>query len=127
MKLKCAICGANVEEEDSYELGSEKVCEDCCLDGMMPQNPCNPIAQSATDRFSEAFGGVKPEELLEEQREVYEFVKAKGKVTTAEMLDKFGMRQGDLTQIIIVLRRLKLAKGRKIGDSVYCVPWDYEE
>ncbi|VUT27811.1 MAG: hypothetical protein SYNGOMJ08_00362 [Candidatus Syntrophoarchaeum sp. GoM_oil] len=126
MKLKCARCGANLEEEDSYELRAEKVCEDCLFDSMMPQNPCDPVAQSATNRFSEVFGEVKPEELLEEQRKVYEFIKAKGKVTPMEILQKFGMRQGELTQILIVLRRFKLAKGENIDGKIYSVPWDYQ-
>ncbi len=125
MKLKCARCGAEVDEEDSCRIGNEKVCEDCCFDSMMPQNPCDPVAQSATDKFSEVFGEVKPEELLEEQRNVYEFIKEKGKVTSMEVLQKFGMRQGELTQIFIVLRRFKLAKGTRIDGETYSVPWDY--
>jgi hypothetical protein len=41
-----------------------------------------------------------------------------------EILQKFGMRQGELTQIFIVLRRFKLAKGARIDGEIYCVPWD---
>jgi len=126
MKIKCEKCGAEVDEEDSYELRDERVCEDCYFDSAMPQHPCDPVAQSGVDKFSEAFGGVKPEELLEEQRKVYEYIKEKGKVTSMEVLQKFGMRQGELTQIFIVLRRFKLAKGAKIDGVTYCVPWDYQ-
>jgi transcription initiation factor IIE alpha subunit len=70
------------------------------------------------------FGSTGPEELLEEQRKVYDFVKERGKATTEEILNKFKMKSGELTQIMIVLRRLKLAKGAKIGDKTYLVPWD---
>ena len=126
MKIKCERCGAEVEEEDSYMLRDERVCEDCYFDSAMPQHPCDPVAQSGVDKFSEAFGEVKPEELLEEQRKVYEFIKEKGKVTSMEVLQKFGMRQGELTQIFIVLRRFKLAKAAKINGVTYCVPWDYQ-
>ncbi|MHC1582313.1 MAG: hypothetical protein ACXQT5_04895 [Candidatus Syntropharchaeia archaeon] len=125
--MKCARCGTEIDEEDTYELGKEKVCEDCFLDTQMPQHPCDPIAQSAADRLSEIFGEIKPDELLEEQRRVYEFIKEKGKVTPAEILNRFGMREGDLRQIFIVLRRLRLAKGRNIGGKIYYVPWDYQE
>lgn len=125
MKLKCEKCGAEVEDGDSYVLKDERVCEDCYIDSAMPQHPCDPVAQSSTDKFLETFGEVKPEELLEEQRRVYEFIKENGKVTSMEILQKFGMRQGELTQIFIVLRRFKLAKGAKIDGEIYCVPWDY--
>ncbi|MGP8329769.1 MAG: hypothetical protein ACT6FF_05580 [Methanosarcinaceae archaeon] len=126
MKLKCEKCGSEVDEEDSYELENEQVCEDCYFDSAMPQHPCDPVAQSSTDKFLETFGKVKPEELLEEQRKVYEFIKERGKVTSMEILQKFGMRQGELTQIFIVLRRFKLARGARIDGEIYCVPWDYE-
>jgi len=125
MKLKCEMCGAEIKEDNSYDLGNEKICEDCYLDHVMPQNPCDPMAQSATDRFVDTFGEIKPENLLEDQKKVYEFIKTRGKVTTMEVMQKFSMREGDLRQILIVLRRLKLAKGRKISDKVYWVPWDY--
>jgi len=126
MRLKCERCGVEVDEEDSYELRNERVCEDCYFDSAMPQHPCDPVAQSGGDKFSETFGEVKPEELLEEQRKVYEFIKEKGKVTPIEIMQKFGMRQGELTQIFIVLRRFKLAKGANIDGVTYCVPWDYQ-
>ena len=125
MRLKCERCGACVDEEDSYELGNERVCEDCYFDSAMPHGPCDPVAQSGVDKFSEAFGEVKPENLLEEQRKVYEFIKEKEKVTSVEVLQKFGMRQSELTSILIVLRRFKLAKGARIDGEVYLVPWDY--
>ena len=126
MRLKCERCGAEVEDEDSYMLRDERVCEDCYFDSAMPQHPCDPIAQSDAERFSEVFGEVKPEELLEEQRKVYEFIKEKGKVTPIEIMQKFGMRQGELTQIFIVLRRFKLAKGARIDGEICSVPWDYQ-
>ena len=126
MMLKCERCGTEVEDEDSYVLRDERVCEDCYFDSAMPQHPCDPIAQSGVDKFSEAFGEVKPEDLPEEQRKVYEFIKEKGKVTSMEVLQKFGMRQGEFTQILIVLRRFKLAKGARIDGVTYCVPWNYQ-
>jgi transcription initiation factor IIE alpha subunit len=125
MRFACERCGDCVDEEDSYELGNERVCEDCYFDSTMPHGPCDPVAQSGVDKFSEAYGEVKPDELLEAQRAVYEFIKENGKVTSTEVLQKFGMRQGELTQIFIVLRRFKLAKGARIDGETYCVPWDY--
>jgi hypothetical protein len=41
-------------------------------------------------------------------------------------MQKFGMRQGELTQIFIVLRRFKLAKGVRIDGEICFVPWDYQ-
>ncbi|MDF2955689.1 MAG: hypothetical protein OD815_001305 [Candidatus Alkanophagales archaeon MCA70_species_2] len=125
MRVKCARCGVEVDEEDMYEMSGERVCEDCYFDSMMPQHPCDPFAQRAAERFEEFFGEVKPENLLEEQRKVYELIKERGKATPDEIIKELGIRPGELTQIFIVLRRLKLAKAHKIGDKIYYVPWDY--
>ena len=125
MRLKCGRCGAYMAEEDSYELGNERICEDCYIDSAMPQHPCDPVAQSGVDKFSESFGAVKPEALLEEQRKVYEFIQENGKVTPIEIMQEFSMREGDLRQILIVLRRFKLTKGARIDGETYIVPWDY--
>lgn len=122
--MKCARCGAEIEEKDAYELNGEKVCEDCYFDKMMPQHPCDPFAQSAADRFTRTFGAINPEELLESQKKVYEFLKERGKATPEELINKFGLRPGELTQIMIVLRRLKLAKAHKIGNTIYYVLWE---
>jgi transcription initiation factor IIE alpha subunit len=126
MKLTCSRCGAELEEKDAYEIGKEKVCEDCYLDMQMPQHACDPVAQHAADRFFGTFGKRDPEELLEEQRKVYEFIRERGKATEEEILNKFRMRPGEVKQIMIVLRRFKLTKGAKIDDKIYCVPWEYE-
>jgi len=120
--MKCARCGTEIDEGDFYELGKEKVCEDCFLDAQMPQHPCDPLAQSVADRF----GRISPDELLEEQRKVYEFIRERGKVTPAEILERFGMREGDLRQIFIVLRRLKLVKGQEIDGEICYVPYEYQ-
>ncbi len=120
--MKCSRCGIGIGKEDAYELEGERVCEDCFLDAQMPQHPCDPLAQSVADRF----GRISPDELLEEQREVYEFIKERGKVTPAEILNRFGMREGDLRQIFIVLRRLKLVKGQEIDGEICYVPYEYQ-
>lgn len=123
MRLKCERCGAEVDQEDSYELGNERVCEDCYFDSNVSQH--DPIAQSTAEKFSEVFVEVKSEELLEEQRKVHEFIKEKEKVTNMEILQKFGMSEGDLSQILIVLGGLKLVKDIRINGEVCHVPWEY--
>lgn len=55
MKLRCSRCGAEIEQEDAYDIREGKVCEDCYLDEQM-----------VADRFSETFGSTGPEEVLEE-------------------------------------------------------------
>jgi hypothetical protein len=40
-------------------------------------------------------------------------------------MQEFSMREGDLRQILIVLRRFKLVKGARIDGETYSVPWDY--
>lgn len=120
--MRCEKCGAEIEEEDVYDVQGQKLCEDCCLGEVMPQHPCDPIIQFAADTFSMAYGRTRAEDLSEPQRKIYQFIKETGKAAPEELMKEFHLSGPELRQIFIVLRWLKLAKGAREGDKIYFVP-----
>ncbi|MFA4909671.1 MAG: winged helix-turn-helix domain-containing protein [Desulfobacteria bacterium] len=119
--MKCSNCGAELDSEYKYKIRWEKVCEDCYINSTLPKNPCDPIAQMVTENFMETFKRSPMEELSETQKKIYEFIKEKGKALPEEIARELGLGELDLRKNFIVLRRLGLAKGTKIGNKVYYV------
>ena len=122
--MKCSKCGAELDSEYNYKIRWERFCEDCYIDSTLPKSPCDPIAQMVTENFMETLKRSPMEEISETQKKIYEFVKRKGKVLPEEIAAEFGLGELDLRKNFIVLRRLGLAKGTKIGDKVYYVMWE---
>ncbi|MFH1626378.1 MAG: hypothetical protein ABID54_14655 [Pseudomonadota bacterium] len=122
--MKCERCGTELKEGNIFKIRWEKVCEGCYMDNTLPKHPCDPFGQMNVENLMEITKKSPMEELSERQKKIYEFVKEKGRVTPLEIAKEFGLRELDLMQDFIVLRRLGLAKGRKVGDTIYYVVWD---
>ncbi|MFA4911375.1 MAG: hypothetical protein WC649_10090 [Desulfobacteria bacterium] len=122
--MKCERCGSELKEGDIFKIRWEKVCEECYMDNTLPKHPCDPFAQMNASNIMEITKKSPMEELSERQRKIYEFIKEKARVTPMEIAEEFGLRELDLMQDFIVLRRLGLAKGTKDGDTVYYVVWN---
>ena len=122
--MQCDRCGAELEKDNIFKIRWEKVCEECYIDNSLPKHPCDPIKQMNMENFMETMKKSPMEELSERQMKIYEFVKEKGKVTPGEIAKEFRLRELDLMQDFIVLRRLGLAKGTKEGSTVYYTVWN---
>lgn len=122
--MKCERCDTELEKGNLYRIRWEKVCEECYIDNTLPKHPCDPYSQMSAENVMEITKKSPMEELSERQRKIYEFVKGKGRVTPLQIAEEFDLRELDLMQDFIVLRRLGLAKGIKVGDTVYYVIWD---
>jgi len=55
------------------------------------------------------------------QKEVYEFIKNKEKVTAVEVMNNLHITQPDLENVIATLRHCELVRGQKEDDKVYLV------
>ena len=61
--------------------------------------------------------------LTDQQNEIYEFIKIKGKVTMPELVERFKLPQADLENQFAILRHCQFLKGKKEGDRIYIVLW----
>jgi DNA-binding IclR family transcriptional regulator len=48
-------------------------------------------------------------------------------VTREELIERFGMKETELQTQLATLRHCELVKGHKEGNSIYLVPFDYDE
>jgi len=93
------------------------------MDLRQPVKACDPWAVYLATRTREHSGLVGTEGLTEIQKEIYEFIQSKGKVTLEELLGRFNMSESEMRAEFAVLRHSELVKGSKEVDKVYIVPF----
>jgi late competence protein required for DNA uptake (superfamily II DNA/RNA helicase) len=121
--VKCNRCGRDILQDESYTYLSEILCEDCYLDVRYPAKACDPWAVYSATRTRESSGLKGAEGLTPSQKEIYELIKNKGKVTVAEVMSNLNITQRDLESAVATLRHCELVRGQKEGDKVYLVPF----
>jgi recombinational DNA repair protein (RecF pathway) len=127
MIVKCKRCGREVPVENSYQHLGEALCEDCYIDIRYPAKACDPWAVYSATRSRENAGLEGAEGLTELQKKIYEFVKRKGKVTREEILANLNTKEMELQINLATLRHCELVKGRKEGNCIYLVPFDFDK
>ena len=127
MIVKCKRCGREVHAENSYQHLGEALCEDCYIDIRYPAKACDPWAVYSATRSRESAGLEETKGLTEPQKKIYEFVKRKGKVTREEILADFNLKKMELQTNLATLRHCELVKGRKEGNYIYPVPFDFDK
>jgi len=123
--IKCNRCGREISTESSYQHLGETLCEDCYIDIRYPAKACDPWAVYSATRSRESAGLKGIEGLTEQQKKIYELVKNNGKVTREEILAKFNLKAIELQTHLATLRHCELVKGRKEGNRIYLVPFDF--
>ena len=123
---KCDRCGQEIKEGDSYTHMGETLCEDCYLDIRLEVKACDPWAVHSAQRFRENSGLKGTAGLTEVQREIYELVKRRGKVTWEEVRASFSLPEPEMNNHLATLRHCELVKGHKEGGEVYLVPFSQE-
>jgi hypothetical protein len=121
--LKCQRCQCDISEDESHSYLSETLCDDCYIDAVSPPKACDPWAVYLATRTRESSGLKGVEGLTSVQKEVYELIKNKGKVTPAEVMANFNITQRDLQDVVAILRHCEMIRGQKEGDMVYLVPF----
>ena len=121
--MKCSRCGSEVPKEEIYIYRGETVCEDCYIDSRMPAKACDPWAVHSATRFRESLGLKGTEGLTGVQKEIYELVKRKGKVTKGEVIENLNLSEQEMQIQLATLRHCELIKGHKEGDKVYLIPY----
>jgi late competence protein required for DNA uptake (superfamily II DNA/RNA helicase) len=121
--MKCNRCHCDIPDGESFTHLGETLCDDCYMDAMSPAKPCDPWAVYSATRTRESSGLKGEEGLTPLQKEIYEFIKNKGRVTAAEVMTNFNMKQRDLENQVATLRHCELVRGQKEGNKVYLVPF----
>lgn len=121
--MKCNRCGRESIEGDSYTHQGETLCGDCYLDIRLEVKACDPWAVYSATRFRESSGLKRTEGLTDVQKEIYELVKRKGKVTREEVRESFSLSEPEMQRQLATLRHCELVKGHKEHDKVYLVPF----
>jgi recombinational DNA repair protein (RecF pathway) len=122
-EMKCDRCGQEIKEGDSYTYRGETLCEECYLDLRLDVKACDPWAVHSAMRFREDSGLQGTEGLTEIQKEIFELVKRRGKVTREEVRESFNLPEPELQRELATLRHCELIKGYKEGDMVYLIPY----
>ena len=122
-KTKCQGCGCEVSSEEIYVMDSLTLCDDCYLERSHRVKTCNPLATYSAKRFQES-DGLEPEERLnDKQKQIYRFIKSKGKATLQEISNHVNISQTETENQLAILRHLELTKGKKEGNKIYIVPF----
>jgi len=118
--MKCDICKKEITEIEAVEQGKKTLCEDCYIEEnfKVPQ-PCDPSAVRTAVKTREMLGQTGTDGLLPHQKEIYEFIKAKGKATHQELMEEFNLSPKGLQKELAILRHCELVKGTKEGDTIY--------
>jgi hypothetical protein len=121
--IKCQNCGKEVAEDEVFATGGKTLCEDCYIDVGHRIRVCDPWGERSKKIFRESHGLEGTDGLTDLQKEIYEFIRARGKATRQEIAEKFNLPPTELENQFAILRHCQLLKGKKEGDTVYIVPW----
>ena len=121
--MKCSRCHREIPDDESFTHLGETLCDDCYMDAMSPAKPCDPWAVYSATRTRESSGVKGVEGLTPPQKQIYEFISNKGKVTAEEIMTNLQITQRDLQNQIATLRHCELVRGQREGDKVYIVPF----
>jgi hypothetical protein len=121
--MKCNRCGREIPGGESYTYRGETLCEDCYLDIRLGVKACDPWAVHSATRFRESSGLKGTEGLTDLQKEIYEFVKSKGRATREEVRKKFSLPELEMQRQLAILRQCELVRGHKEDGELYLMPF----
>ena len=120
--MKCQNCGAEMAQEESYELGGEWFCEDCYMEIFHPLPVGDCYADLATRMIRERLGQSGTEGLSELQKGIYDFIKERGKVTPEEVARQFNLTLSEMQRQYAVLKWCGLTRGYLEAGKIYLSP-----
>lgn len=117
--MRCARCGEELAADEKFDFYGQELCEDCYIGAVQPPRPCDPAAVSSAVATRRQLGQKGTEGLTRLQKEIYEYVKERGRVPREELAPAFNLPQWEMEKQIAVLRHCELLRGSKEGDRVY--------
>ena len=117
----CPRCQEEIPKGDEKEHMGQTLCEDCYVEAIDPPRTCDVAAVHSAKLARKQAGQVGTEGLTEQQKEIYDYVKANGKVTPEDLAKRFQLKQWQLEKQIATLRHCELLKGAMIDGVKYIV------
>ena len=121
--IKCQSCGKEIAEDEVFVTEGKTLCENCYIDAGHKIRVCDPWGVRSKQIFRESHGLEGTNGLTDLQKEIYEYIREKGKATKLELMEKFQLPAPELENQFAILRHSQLLKGKKEGDAVYIVLW----
>ena len=121
--IKCQNCGKEIPEDEVFATEGKTLCEDCYIDMGHRIRVCDPWGERSKRIFRESHGLEGTDGLTDQQKDIYDYIKAKGRAAKSELTKQFKLSPTELENQFAILRHCQLLKGRKEGDQVYIVPW----
>lgn len=119
--MYCERCGEPFIDDEKYSYRGKNLCEDCYVEALEPPRNCDVAAVHSAKRHREMAGQSGVEGLTDLQKQVYEYIKSRGKATKQELLNHFKLPEWEIEKQFAILRHCELLKGRKEENKIYIV------
>ena len=115
----CKKCKEEIPQGEDMNYMGQLLCEDCYIDAISLPKTCD-VAAVYSAKLSRKLAGQKGTDgLTELQKEIYEYVKVNGKVTTEALMKKFQLSETEMRRVYTPLRHCELLKGTVIDGTLY--------
>jgi hypothetical protein len=125
--MNCENCREDIPQGEEMNYRGKVLCEDCYVEALSTPKTCDVAAVYSAKMARKAAGQKGTEGLTELQKEIYEYVKANGKVTPEAIAKKFTLSAPELQKQFAPLRHCELLKGTKIDGELYIVVMEGSE
>ncbi len=122
--MKCDKCLQEIQNNDVHKYQGKDLCEDCYIASLHQPKPCDPLAVYGARKTREMMGQEGTEGLTERQKNIYEYIKEKKKVTGPEIAEKFELPPEEIEKEFAILRHCELVRGFKEGNTKYLTTMD---
>ena len=115
----CTKCQEEIAQGEEMNYRGQVLCEDCYIEAVSVPKTCDVAAVYSAKKARQAAGQQGTEGLTDLQKEIYEYVKANGKVTPDSIAKQFNISTLELQKQFATLRHCELLKGTKIDGELY--------
>lgn len=120
----CERCKEQIDEGDQCNHLGKILCEDCYVEAIEPPRTCDVAAVYSAKMSRKLAGQEGTDGLTDLQKDIYNFIKAEGKVTHEQILKKFNLAKWELEKNFATLRHCELVSGFKENNQVFVKIWE---
>jgi len=121
--MQCERCGVALEVSQVYNFQGKVLCEDCCFDLMNPPKACDALAIVSNLSIRKQLGQTGTDGLTDLQKQLYELVIERSKVSQEEAISLFKLTPQELERQFVILRHCELLRLSKEGSTIYFVKY----